>query len=171
MCWIIFFTNSGRLHNNFSRHPKWTVKVWHKIWLRGGRKFYRWPRKKMMQVSSLLLMHCDLRRNLEVVFLKGQSVHWSRMKITRECLLKLYFLQMYRVGSLGDEPGNLQLLLVPQGILKYIRVKNHCPGAMVFSLVIFYFSILKEFWNTRKLGIISHVFRLTSNLFIVHLRG
>lgn len=100
-----------------------------------------------------------------------RSVHWSHMKITRECLLKLYFLQMYRVGSLGDEPGNLQLLQVAQGILKYIRAKNHCPGAMVFSLVIFYFSILKEFWNTRKLGIISHVFRLTSNLFIVRLRG
>lgn len=100
-----------------------------------------------------------------------RSGHRSHIKITRECLLRLYFLQMYWVGSLGDEPGNLQPLQVSQGILKYIRAKNHCPGAMVFRLVIFYLSILKEFWNTRKLGIISHVFRLTSQLFIVSLRG
>lgn len=100
-----------------------------------------------------------------------RSGHRSHIKITRECLLKLYFLQIYRVGSLGDEPGNLQPLQVSQGILKCIRAKNHCPGAMVFRLVIFYLSILKEFWNTRKLGIISHVFRLISHLFIVSLRG
>lgn len=29
--------------------------------------------KKLIQASSFLLMHCDLRRKLEVVSLKGQS--------------------------------------------------------------------------------------------------
>lgn len=52
--------------------------------------------KKPIQISSFLLMHCDLRRKLEVVFLKGQFR--SHIKITREHSLKLHILQMYRVG-------------------------------------------------------------------------
>lgn len=63
------------------------------------KQFHRWPRKKTIQVSSFLLMHCDLRRKLEVVFLKGQFR--SHIKITRERSLKLHILQIYRVGLSG----------------------------------------------------------------------
>ena len=52
MSWIIFFTNAGSLHKIFSRPPKWKVKVWHKIWLRGGRQFYRWPRKNRFKQAA-----------------------------------------------------------------------------------------------------------------------
>ena len=55
--------------------------------------------KKTIQVSSFLLMHCDLRRKR--IGISQRPVHRSHVKITRECSIKLHILQMYRLGSLG----------------------------------------------------------------------
>lgn len=102
--WIILLTNAGSLHNIFSGHSKWKVKVWHKIWLRGDSSTDGPEKTDSSKQLSADALWSEKKSWSDISQRPSQRPHISK---TRECLSKPHVLQFYRVAVFGDESGNL----------------------------------------------------------------
>lgn len=93
-----FFTNTGSFHKIFSGRPMWKVKVWHKIWLRGGSS-----RDGPEKNNSSKELSADALWSETITWsgISQRPIQRSHIKITRECSLKPHILQIYRVGLSG----------------------------------------------------------------------
>lgn len=111
------------LHKIFSRHPKWKMKVWHKIWLRGSSSTDGPEKNDSSRPLSADALWSEKKPWSGI---SQRSVHRSHIKITRECLLKLLSPD-YRIANSGAKAWKSAAFTNFLGDLKFIRAKNHCP--------------------------------------------